>query len=379
ENWLRPREEVDALMSLFSETIRREVDELARRGIELRFSGRVHELSPALQEQMRQASEHTRVGARALLNIAINYGGRGEIVDAVRELAREGADLTRLEEASPAALSEARRSNMVVRIGTAAVLIAVVLAALIAGSIWVYAAMAVVLGAALIEYWQLTRAMGTPAPLWLLFPLSYALLLRDRLPPWASVTVMLAAATVIGLTTMVLVRDWRGSLTRWALGVGGSLYLAFTLSFYLSLYFLHQPDPNHLGFGYVIAVFGAIWVGDTAAMVAGLRFGRHHFFSRISPKKTVEGAVAELLASTVFFAIVGLLLNISFPHNLIIGLLIGAFAQVGDLVESQIKRTAGVKDASQLIPGHGGVLDRIDSLLLVGVVVYYYVTSLHLA
>ena len=93
ENWLRPREEVDALMSLFSETIRREVDELAGRGIELRFSGRVHELSPALQEQMRQASEHTRAGARALLNIAINYGGRGEIVDAVRELARAGADL----------------------------------------------------------------------------------------------------------------------------------------------------------------------------------------------------------------------------------------------------------------------------------------------
>ena len=277
------------------------------------------------------------------------------------------------------ALNAARRSNMVVRIGTAAVLIAVVLAALIAGSVWVYAAMAVVLGAALIEYWQLTRAMGTPAPLWLLFPLSYALLLRDRLPPWASVTLLLAAATVVGLTTMVVVRDWRGSLTRWALAVGGSLYLAFTLSFYLSLYFLHQPDPNHLGFGYVIAVFGAIWVGDTAAMVAGLRFGRHHFFSRISPKKTVEGAVAELLASTVFFAIVGLVLNIGFPHNIVIGLLIGIFAQVGDLVESQIKRTAGVKDASHLIPGHGGILDRIDSLLLVGVVVYYYVTSLHLA
>jgi len=100
ENWSRPRDEVDALMSLFSETIRREVDELARRGIELRFSGRVHELSPALQEQMRQASEHTRVGARVVLNIAINYGGRGEIVDAVRELARTGADLTQLEESS---------------------------------------------------------------------------------------------------------------------------------------------------------------------------------------------------------------------------------------------------------------------------------------
>ena len=268
---------------------------------------------------------------------------------------------------------------MVVRIGTAAVLIAVVLAVLILGSVWVYAAIAVILGAALIEYWNLTRAMGVPAPIWLLFPLSYALLLRERLPSWSDLTFLLAAATVVGLGTLVFVRDWRASLTRWALAVGGSLYLALTLSFYLSLYFLHRPDPNHLGFGYVIFVFGAIWVGDTAAMVAGMRFGRHRFFSRISPRKTVEGAVAELLATTVFFGIFGLVLNISFPHNIILGLLIGVFAEVGDLVESQIKRTAGVKDASHLIPGHGGVLDRIDSLLLVGVVVYYYVTFLHLA
>ncbi len=100
ENWSRPRDEVDALMSLFSETIRREVDELARRGIELRFSGRLQELSPALREQMRQASERTRVGAKAILNIAINYGGRQEIIDAIRELAREGADLTQLEDTS---------------------------------------------------------------------------------------------------------------------------------------------------------------------------------------------------------------------------------------------------------------------------------------
>jgi undecaprenyl diphosphate synthase len=100
ENWSRPRDEVDALMTLFAETIRREVDELARRGIELRFSGRLHELSAALQDQMRQANERTRISAQAILNIAINYGGRGEIVDAVRELAREGADLTQLDEAS---------------------------------------------------------------------------------------------------------------------------------------------------------------------------------------------------------------------------------------------------------------------------------------
>jgi phosphatidate cytidylyltransferase len=268
---------------------------------------------------------------------------------------------------------------MVVRVLTAVVLIAVVLVVLLLGSFWVYAAIAVVLGAALIEYWQLTQKMGTPAPLWLLFPLSYLLLLRDRLPSGATFTLVLAAATVGGLGAMVFLRDWKASVTRWALAVGGSFYLAFLLSFYLSLYFLHQPDPNHVGFRLVIAVFGAIWIGDTAAMLAGMRFGRHKFFPRISPKKTVEGAVAELLACTVFFTIASAFLGIGLPNNMILGLLIGLMCQLGDLIESQVKRTAGVKDASQLIPGHGGVLDRIDSLLPVGAVVYYYVTFLHLA
>lgn len=268
---------------------------------------------------------------------------------------------------------------MVVRVLTAIVLIAAVIVVLLAGSVWVYAALAVVLGAGLIEYWQLTRAMGTPAPLWLLFPLAYLFLLRDRLPSWASLTVVMAAATVIGLGAMVFLRDWKASLSRWALAVGGSLYLGLLLSFYASLFFLHQPDPGRFGLRAVLAVFGAIWIGDTTAMLVGMRFGRRRFFSRISPKKTIEGAVGELLASTLFFVIASPFVGIGFPHNLVLGGLIGVVAEVGDLVESQLKRTAGVKDASQLIPGHGGVLDRIDSLLPVGVVVYYYLTFLHLA
>ncbi|HEX3629916.1 MAG TPA: phosphatidate cytidylyltransferase [Candidatus Dormibacteraeota bacterium] len=265
------------------------------------------------------------------------------------------------------------------RVLTAVLLIAAVLVVLLAGSFWIYVALAVVLGAGLIEYWHLTGAMRTPAPLWILFPLSYAFLLRDHLPTQLNLTLLLTAATLVGLGAMVFLRDWHASLTRWALAVGGSLWLGLLLSFYASLYFRHQPDPTREGFWLVIAVFATIWIGDTVAMLTGMRFGRHRFFPRISPKKTLEGALAELAASTLVFSIAGPFLHIGFPHNVLLGLMIGVGAEIGDLVESQIKRTAGVKDTSQVVPGHGGVLDRIDSLIPIGALVYYYLAFLHLA
>jgi undecaprenyl diphosphate synthase len=100
ENWARPSDEVAFLMQLFEETIPREVAELAERGIELRFSGRIEELSPSLQQLMRDANLKTRENAHAVLNIAVNYGGRSEIVDAIRAMARAGADLRTLDEAA---------------------------------------------------------------------------------------------------------------------------------------------------------------------------------------------------------------------------------------------------------------------------------------
>jgi len=98
ENWKRPQDEVETLMELFGETIRREVETCVRRGVEMRFCGRLDELSSGLREQMRQANERTRANSHAVLNVAVNYGGRQEIVDAVREMARAGVDLSRLEE-----------------------------------------------------------------------------------------------------------------------------------------------------------------------------------------------------------------------------------------------------------------------------------------
>jgi len=99
ENWRRSRQEVSALMQLFDETLRREVETLRSRGAQLRFSGRLHELPPRLQRRMADAVERTRRNRRSILHIAVNYGGRLELVDAVRAMAREGVDLAHLDEA----------------------------------------------------------------------------------------------------------------------------------------------------------------------------------------------------------------------------------------------------------------------------------------
>jgi undecaprenyl diphosphate synthase len=100
ENWSRPSTEVGALMGLFVETIQREIDELHDNGVQVRILGRRQELSPRLQEVVEAAEARTRDNANAVLNIAINYGGRAELVDAVRDLAAQGTDLTQLDEAT---------------------------------------------------------------------------------------------------------------------------------------------------------------------------------------------------------------------------------------------------------------------------------------
>jgi phosphatidate cytidylyltransferase len=122
----------------------------------------------------------------------------------------------------------------------------------------------------------------------------------------------------------------------------------------------------------LLAVFSTFAV-DTAAYFAGRRFGRHSLAPAISPGKTWEGAVAGFLAApgAVMLLAHVLGLEMGVERLALIGVLVGVFAQVGDLAESKLKRVTGVKDSGGLIPGHGGILDRLDSIVLTGVVVYY--------
>ncbi len=124
----------------------------------------------------------------------------------------------------------------------------------------------------------------------------------------------------------------------------------------------------------VVVLFASIWACDSAAYFAGRAMGRHKLFVRVSPNKTWEGAVAGLLFAVGTFLLgKALLLPYLTPGQAVIcGLIVGLFGQLGDLVESLLKRDAGVKDSSTLIPGHGGVLDRFDSLMYISPLFYFY-------
>ncbi|MDI6779751.1 MAG: phosphatidate cytidylyltransferase [Bacteroidota bacterium] len=147
-------------------------------------------------------------------------------------------------------------------------------------------------------------------------------------------------------------------------------------------FFLTELNPSdatvakiYLWGGYtIITIFATIWICDTAAYFGGKFLGKHKLFERVSPNKTWEGAIAGFL-----FAIVAavaakyfLLEYFTLQDAIVLGAVVGIFGQLGDLVESLLKRDAGIKDSSSLIPGHGGVLDRFDSLLFVSPVFYLY-------
>jgi phosphatidate cytidylyltransferase len=117
----------------------------------------------------------------------------------------------------------------------------------------------------------------------------------------------------------------------------------------------------------ILMMFLPLWAGDTAGILVGSTLGRHPLAPNISPKKTVEGAIGNLLAATGAAVSLGPWVRASLPVALSCGLAIGILGQVGDLFESNLKRTANLKDSGSLLPGHGGILDRIDSLLFTAI------------
>jgi phosphatidate cytidylyltransferase len=154
--------------------------------------------------------------------------------------------------------------------------------------------------------------------------------------------------------------------------------------FYFSLFLypaiaLRYDFGNKTGMQWTILLLAVIWAGDTFALLFGKMLGKHPFASILSPKKTNEGAIAGMLGGVAAAVVVQhfFMKDLPMPHVIVSSILLGIFGQLGDLAESMLKRAADIKDSSHLIPGHGGVLDRMDSLLFAIPVLYFYLLQLY--
>lgn len=169
-----------------------------------------------------------------------------------------------------------------------------------------------------------------------------------------------------------LFRSKTNPLNNWAYFFLGQIFIALPFSLLNFILFINSWQPLLL-----LSVFITIWVNDTGAYLIGINFGKHRLFERISPKKSWEGfiggAFAVLLSGYVFSIFIP---QMSLLNWLILSEIIVVFSTFGDLIESLIKRTIHVKDSGNVIPGHGGLLDRFDSMLLAAPIAFIYLSFL---
>jgi phosphatidate cytidylyltransferase len=151
------------------------------------------------------------------------------------------------------------------------------------------------------------------------------------------------------------------------ISASGLILIAFPLSYAVCLHGWPVQGPLLLLFAMVI-----VWVGDTAAYFVGRSIGKYRLAPHLSPKKTWEGAAASFLGSLIVAVVFAKYMTVPLGHLLAMAAVGNVAGQVGDLLESAYKRSAGIKDSGSILPGHGGVLDRIDALILAIPVVWYY-------
>jgi len=171
----------------------------------------------------------------------------------------------------------------------------------------------------------------------------------------------------IAVLTLTTKRPLVEALPAAGMSASGLLLVAFPLSFAVRLHGTGHEGPVLLLFTMVI-----IWVGDAAAYFVGRSIGKHALAPHLSPKKTWEGTLASVFGSLVVALIFARFMTVPIPHLFVVAAAGNVAGQIGDLLESAYKRSAGVKDSGSLLPGHGGVLDRIDALILAIPVVWYY-------
>lgn len=183
--------------------------------------------------------------------------------------------------------------------------------------------------------------------------------------------IILFFIVVTVLVKHTFIRDGSSVIANSAVTMLGIMYVSFLFTFIIKLRYI--PNPAE-GKGWVMALFIITKTSDISAYICGTRWGRHKLIPRISAKKTIEGAISGILGAVIASLVCQLwfLSGLSWLAIIGLGILLSVVGQVGDLVESLIKRDAQVKDSGKLVPGMGGFLDFMDSLLFAGPVMYIY-------
>ena len=259
------------------------------------------------------------------------------------------------------------------RVLSSMVLIPLVAAVTYAGG-WVLAgALLVVVALAARELLALMAAAGYRPLLPATILVMAALLIVARFPE-PNLLGLVLALSVIGTLIWHLLRSPEGNPTQsWALTLGTALWLGWLISHFVLLRDLSEPFGLGLGTRWLVLMFLVTWINDSTAYFVGKAIGRHPCCPYLSPKKTWEGTIGGWIGGLAATVLLGAwLVDLPWVHGLILGAIVATVAPLGDLAKSMVKRQMGVKDFSSLIPGHGGMLDRIDSLLFVAPVVYYY-------
>jgi len=264
------------------------------------------------------------------------------------------------------------------RVQVVIVLLPIGLAAMYFGGPWFLALIALVLTLAAKEYTQLFQAGGLQPAGILVIGGTFVFALVRGIYGLESSPILISFFILISMAYHLWAyergRDQAG--TDFAVTIAGVFYIGWLGAYLLSLRNLDNE------FWWLWVTLPAVWLADTGAYFIGKRFGRHKLSPRLSPKKTWEGYLGGILAGSLGAVAWVALWELWFPPNplltpmrvALLGLVIAAISPLGDLGESMIKRQVGIKDSSQLIPGHGGVFDRIDSWIWAGVIGYYFFT-----
>lgn len=242
----------------------------------------------------------------------------------------------------------------------------------IAGGVYLEVAVSLLALRALYEFYTVVKLKNvkTVDNVGYIFAALFYLLLFIKYDDYRLFFVLTLLLTSIVLIITVFKRD-HGFIDA-SVTVLGFLYAAMMFS---PIIFISRLEN---GYWYIFTIFTVSWISDTMAYFTGRAFGKRKLIPEVSPKKTVEGAIGGLLGGALGTLIYGFILTknniqvMPLYHFFIMGLIASVFGIIGDLIASAIKREVSAKDYPKLIPGHGGILDRFDSFILVALFVYFY-------